>query len=97
VSIPLKGLFKNLNDAILASLGNLRTMQIKAAITENLVFINISEIIHGIKIILVSIPTFCWVKNQKYGQLVSFEKSWPGGCNMPLSKLVVTMAVKKRQ
>jgi len=37
-------LFNNLNDATLASLGNLRNMQIKAAITENtenIVFINI--------------------------------------------------------
>ena len=52
-------LFNNLNDATLASLGNPRNMQIKAAITENLVFINISVIIHGIKTILVYIPTFC--------------------------------------
>jgi len=57
-------LFKNLNDATLASLGNPRNMQIKAAITENLVFSNISVIIHGTKIILVSIPIFCGVKNQ---------------------------------
>jgi len=57
-------LFKNLNDATLASLGNPRNMQIKAAITENLVFINISVIIHGIKILLVAIPMFCGVKNQ---------------------------------
>ena len=35
-----------------------RSMQIKAAITDNLVFINISVIIHGIKIILVAIPMF---------------------------------------
>jgi len=51
-------LFKNLNDATLASLGNPSNMQIMAAITENLVFINISVIIHGIKIILVAIPMF---------------------------------------
>jgi len=57
-------LFKNLNDATLASLGNPHNMQFKAAITENLVFINISVIIHGIKIILVSVPIFCGVKNQ---------------------------------
>jgi len=54
----------NLNDATLASLGNPRNMQIKAAISENNVFINISVIIHGIKIILVSIPIFRGVKNQ---------------------------------
>jgi len=48
----------------LASLGNPRNMQINTAITVNLVFINISVIIHGIKIILVSIPIFCEVKNQ---------------------------------
>ena len=57
-------LFKNLNDTILASLGNPRNMQIKAAITENLIFINILVIIQGIKIILVSIPTFCGTHNE---------------------------------
>jgi len=56
--------FKNLNDANLASLGNPRNMQIKAAITENFVFINISVIVHGIKIILVSILILCGVKKQ---------------------------------
>lgn len=30
------------------------------------------------------------------GQLVSFEKSWPSGFNASLSKLVVTMAVKRK-
>jgi len=59
-------LFKNLNDGTLASSGNPRNMQIKAAITENLVFINISVIIHDIKIILVSIPIFCGVNNQHF-------------------------------
>jgi len=56
-------LFKNLNDATLASLGNLRNMQFQAAITENLIFINILVIIQGIRIILVSIPIFCGVHN----------------------------------
>ena len=56
-------LFKNLNDANLASLGNPRNKQIKATITENLVFINIS-VIHGIKIISVSIPIFYGIQNQ---------------------------------
>jgi len=35
-------LFKNLNDATLSSLGNPPNMQIKAAITENLSFVDIS-------------------------------------------------------
>jgi len=39
-------------------------MQIKAAITENLVFIDISVSTHSIKIILVSIHMFLGVKNQ---------------------------------
>ena len=30
------------------------------------------------------------------GQLVSLEKSWPSGFNASLSKLVVTMAVKRK-
>jgi len=30
------------------------------------------------------------------GQLASFEKSWPGGFNASLSKMVVTMAVKRK-
>jgi len=47
-------LFKNLDDATLSSLGNPRNMQIKAAITANLVFINISVTVHGIQIISVS-------------------------------------------
>jgi len=50
-------LFKNLNDATLSSLGNPPNMQIKAAITENLSFVNISVTMHDIKIIL-SIPMF---------------------------------------
>jgi len=33
-------------------------MQIKTAITENIVFINIAVTTHGIKIILVAIPMF---------------------------------------
>jgi len=56
-------LFKNLNDATLSSLGNRPNIQIKAAITGNLVFVNIS-VMHGIKIILVSVPTFGGVKNR---------------------------------
>jgi len=35
-------LFKNLDDATLSPLGSPQNMQIKAAITENLVFVNIS-------------------------------------------------------
>jgi len=44
-------LFKNLDDATLSSLGNPHNMQIKAAITENSVFVNISVTAHGIEII----------------------------------------------
>jgi len=51
-------LFKNLNDAMLSSLGNPPYMQIKAAIMENPSFVNISVTMHDIKIILVSIPMF---------------------------------------
>ena len=51
-------LFKNLNDPPLSFLGNPPNMQIKAAITENPSFANISVTMHGIKIILVSIPMF---------------------------------------
>ena len=57
-------LFKNLDDATLSPLGNPHNMQIKAAITENLVFVNISVTTHGIKILLVSIHMFLGVKNQ---------------------------------
>jgi len=57
-------LFKNLNEATLASSGNPRNMQIKAAITENIVFDNISATTYGIKIISVSIPMFSGIKNQ---------------------------------
>jgi len=57
-------LFNNLDDATLSSLGHLHSMQIKVAITENLVFINISVTVHGIKIIFVSIPMYYGVKNQ---------------------------------
>ena len=39
-------------------------MQIKAAITENPAFVNISVTIHDIKIIFVSIPMFWGVKNK---------------------------------
>jgi len=39
-------------------------MQIKAAITENPSFVNISVIMHGIKTILVFIPMFLGVKNK---------------------------------
>ena len=56
-------LFKNLDDATLSPLGSPHNMQIKAAITENLVFVNISVTTHGIKIILVSIHVL-GVKNQ---------------------------------
>ena len=56
-------LFKNLNDATLSSLGNPWNMQMKTAITENLVFVNISVTIHGIKLILVFIPKFWGVNN----------------------------------
>ena len=51
-------LFKNLDDATLSPLGNPHNMQIKAAITENSVFVNISVTAHGIEIILVSIHMF---------------------------------------
>ena len=51
-------LFKNLDDATLSPLGNPHNMQIKAAITENLVLIDISVSTHSIKIILVSIHMF---------------------------------------
>ena len=51
-------LFKNLDDATLSPLGNLHNMQIKAAITENSVFVNISVTAHGIEIMLVSIHMF---------------------------------------
>ena len=51
-------LFKNLLYATLSSLGNPHNMQIKAAITEYLVFVNISVTMHGIIIILVSNPMF---------------------------------------
>jgi len=57
-------LFKNLDDATLSPLGNLHNMQIKAAITENSVFVNISVTAHGIEIILVSIHMFLGVKNR---------------------------------
>ena len=57
-------LFKNLDDAALSPLGSPHNMQIKAAITENLVFVNISVTTHGIKIILVSIHMFLGVRNQ---------------------------------
>jgi len=57
-------LFQNLDDATLSPLGSPHNMQIKAAITENLVFVNISVTTHGIKIILVSIHMFLGVKNQ---------------------------------
>ena len=43
-------LFKNLDDATLSPLGNPHNMQIKAAITENSVFVNISVTAHGIEI-----------------------------------------------
>jgi len=46
-------LFKNLDDATLSPLGNPHNMQIKAAITENSVFVNISVTAHDIEIILV--------------------------------------------
>jgi len=48
----------DLNVATLSSLGNTPNMQIKAAITENPSFVNMSVTMHGIKIILVSIPMF---------------------------------------
>ena len=51
-------LFKNPVDATLSSLGNPHNMQIKAAITENVGFVNISVTIHDINIILVSTPMF---------------------------------------
>jgi len=51
-------LFKNLDDATLSPLGSPHNMQIKSAITENLLFVNISVTTHGIKIILVSIHMF---------------------------------------
>jgi len=51
-------LFKNLDDATLSPLGNPYNMQIKAAITENLVLVDILVTTHGIKIILVSIHMF---------------------------------------
>ena len=57
-------LFKNLDDATLSPLGNPHNMQIKAAITENSVFVNISVTAHGIEIILVSIHMFLGVKNR---------------------------------
>ena len=57
-------LFKNLDDATLSPFGNPHNMQIKAAITENSVFVNISVTAHGIEIILVSIHMFLGVKNQ---------------------------------
>ena len=57
-------LFKNLDDATLSPLGSPHNMQIQAAITENLVFVNISVTTHGMKIILMSIHMFLGVKNQ---------------------------------
>ena len=57
-------LFKNLDDAALSPLGNPRNMQIKAAITENYVFVIISVTAHGIEIILLSIHMFLGVKNR---------------------------------
>jgi len=50
-------LFKNLNDATLSSLGNTLNMQIKAAIAENLVFVNIS-VTSMVSRVLVSISMF---------------------------------------
>jgi len=44
--------------------GSPHNMQIKAAITENSVFVNISVTAHGIEIILVSIHMFLGVKNR---------------------------------
>ena len=43
--------FKDMNDATLSSLGIPPNMQIKAAITENPAFVNISVTMHDIKII----------------------------------------------
>jgi len=51
-------LFKNLNVATLPSMGNPPDMQIKAVITKNHSFVNISVTVHDITIILVSIPMF---------------------------------------
>ena len=56
--------FKNLNDATLSSLGKPPNMQIKAAITENPSFVNISVTMHGIKIILVFIPMFWGIETK---------------------------------
>jgi len=54
-------IFKNLNDATLATLGNLRNMKIKAATTENLIFINISvKFIPIFSVKYASSVVFCW-------------------------------------
>ena len=45
-------------------MGNPRAMQIKTAITENPYLVNILVNMHGIKIILVSIPMLWGVKNK---------------------------------
>jgi len=58
------GLFNNLSDATLSSLGNPPNMQINASVTEDPTFVNTSVTVYGIKIILVSIPTFSGVKNK---------------------------------
>ena len=51
-------LFQNLNDVTLSSLGNSHNMQIKSAITENVVLVNISVTAHGNTVVSVSLPTF---------------------------------------
>jgi len=56
-------LFKHLNAATLSSLGNPPNMQIKATITENPSFVNISVTMHDITILLVAIPMFRGVNN----------------------------------
>ena len=51
-------LFQNRHDATLSSLGNAHNMQIKSAITENVVLVNISVTTHGNTVVLVSLPMF---------------------------------------
>ena len=57
-------LFQKLNDATLSSLGTFHNMQIRAVITENGVFVNISKTTHAINMNKVSIPMFLVVKNK---------------------------------
>ena len=82
-------LFENLNDVTLSSLGNPPKMQIKAAITENPSFVNISVAMYVIKIILLSIPMFWEVKNniKPFSKDYAFIFCWIRILGQSLSKI----------